>query len=73
MIYFDIQFDQAVQADFTFGGEHIKTWRPRYFVLSSNGDFKGYNGRPTETEAPNNVFFVKGLILLVQNFCLLGF
>ena len=51
--------------DFYIGGEHIKTWRPRYFVLSSNGDFKGYNGRPTEMEAPNNVFFVKGFDLKI--------
>ena len=44
-------------------GEHIKTWRPRYFVLKKDGFFYGYNSRPmppNEIESPNDQFFVKG-------------
>ncbi|KAJ8777526.1 hypothetical protein J1605_014416 [Eschrichtius robustus] len=31
-------------------GEYIKTWRPRYFLLKSDGSFIGYKERP---EAPD--------------------
>ncbi|KAH1026767.1 RAC serine/threonine-protein kinase [Dendroctonus ponderosae] len=27
-------------------GEHIKNWRPRYFVLFDNGDLNGYKAKP---------------------------
>ncbi|MEQ2161182.1 hypothetical protein GOODEAATRI_007218 [Goodea atripinnis] len=27
-------------------GEYIKTWRPRYFILKSDGSFVGYKDRP---------------------------
>lgn len=43
-------------------GEHIKTWRPRYFILKSNGHFLGYNSRPSsaqEINNQNNLFFIK--------------
>ena len=43
-------------------GEHIKTWRPRYFILKSNGNFLGYNIRPSsqnEVDNHNNIFFIK--------------
>ena len=33
-----------------FPGEHIKTWRPRYFILKTNGQFNGFKKEPT-TEA----------------------
>lgn len=44
-------------------GEHIKTWRPRYFNLYSNGYFIGYNSNPTinNRATPNNTFFIKGM------------
>ncbi len=43
-------------------GEHIKTWRPRYFILRYDGNFLGYNSPPvneSENANPNNLFFVK--------------
>ena len=50
-------------------GEHIKTWRPRYFILRNDGYFNGYNNKPLTSNSddilvPNNSFFIKGLILL---------
>ena len=44
-------------------GEHIKTWRPRYFVLRSDGNFIGYNSQPSSDYLvePNNTFYIKGL------------
>ena len=32
---------------FLFLGEHIKTWRPRYFILKDNGQFNGFKKEPT--------------------------
>ena len=43
-------------------GEHIKTWRTRYFVLRDDGTLMGYRNRPDST-APSerlNNFTVKG-------------
>ncbi len=43
-------------------GEHIKTWRPRYFILRPDGNFLGYNSppiSPSEHHNPNNLFFIK--------------
>lgn len=31
-------------------GEYIKTWRPRYFLLKSDGSFIGYKERPESSE-----------------------
>ncbi|KAE8585609.1 hypothetical protein XENTR_v10021375 [Xenopus tropicalis] len=31
-------------------GEYIKTWRPRYFLLKSDGSFIGYKEKPESTE-----------------------
>ncbi|KAM6395754.1 RAC-beta serine/threonine-protein kinase [Rhynochetos jubatus] len=31
-------------------GEYIKTWRPRYFLLKSDGSFIGYRERPEASE-----------------------
>ncbi|XP_039589323.1 RAC-beta serine/threonine-protein kinase A-like, partial [Passer montanus] len=31
-------------------GEYIKTWRPRYFLLKSDGSFVGYKERPESSE-----------------------
>ncbi|KAI4904092.1 hypothetical protein NFI96_017557 [Prochilodus magdalenae] len=42
-------------------GEYIKTWRPRYFLLKSNGTFIGYKERPQDVdqlETPLNNFSV---------------
>lgn len=40
-------------------GEHIKTWRARYFVLKKNGEFLGFNCKPTKNDMPNNTFLLK--------------
>uniref|UniRef100_A0A8C7M6C3 non-specific serine/threonine protein kinase n=1 Tax=Oncorhynchus kisutch TaxID=8019 RepID=A0A8C7M6C3_ONCKI len=42
-------------------GEYIKTWRPRYFLLKTDGTFIGYKERPQHVEAletPLNNFSV---------------
>ncbi|XP_064593616.1 RAC-beta serine/threonine-protein kinase isoform X3 [Zonotrichia leucophrys gambelii] len=42
-------------------GEYIKTWRPRYFLLKSDGSFIGYKERPESPElalTPLNNFSV---------------
>ncbi|MBV97356.1 RAC-beta serine/threonine-protein kinase, partial [Eschrichtius robustus] len=44
--------------------EYIKTWRPRYFLLKSDGSFIGYKERPEapdQTLPPLNNFSVAGL------------
>ncbi|XP_073769788.1 v-akt murine thymoma viral oncogene homolog 2, like isoform X1 [Danio rerio] len=43
-------------------GEYIKTWRPRYFILKSDGSFIGYKEKPELTDqscAPLNNFSVE--------------
>ncbi|XP_056322577.1 v-akt murine thymoma viral oncogene homolog 2, like isoform X2 [Danio aesculapii] len=43
-------------------GEYIKTWRPRYFILKSDGSFIGYKEKPEMTDqscAPLNNFSVE--------------
>uniref|UniRef100_A0A2I3RZ59 non-specific serine/threonine protein kinase n=1 Tax=Pan troglodytes TaxID=9598 RepID=A0A2I3RZ59_PANTR len=45
-------------------GEYIKTWRPRYFLLKSDGSFIGYKERPEapdQTLPPLNNFSVAAL------------
>ena len=43
-------------------GEHIKTWRPRYFILHCDGYLYGYRKSPTPNDAqheePLNRFLV---------------
>ncbi|GCC30380.1 hypothetical protein chiPu_0008829 [Chiloscyllium punctatum] len=42
-------------------GEYIKTWRPRYFLLKTDGTFIGYKERPQDAEqleTPLNNFSV---------------
>lgn len=44
-------------------GEHIKTWRQRYFVLRSDGALMGYRSRPadnTQSDQLLNNFTVRG-------------
>lgn len=44
-------------------GEHIKTWRQRYFVLRTDGALMGYRSKPAEntpTEQLLNNFTVRG-------------
>lgn len=43
-------------------GEYIKTWRPRYFLLKSDGSFIGYKERP---EAPDQTRLFSGTCGLV--------
>ena len=45
----------------SLSGEYIKTWRPRYFLLKSDGTFIGYKERPQDVdqlETPLNNFSV---------------
>lgn len=47
-----------------FPGEYIKTWRPRYFILKSDGSFIGYKEKPEVSSdhslPPLNNFSVAG-------------
>lgn len=52
---------------FPISGEYIKTWRPRYFLLKSDGTFIGYKERPQDVdqlETPLNNFSVAREYLL---------
>lgn len=41
-------------------GEYIKNWRPRWFVLKSDGSFYGYKARPESDDVePLNHFSVQ--------------
>ena len=40
-------------------GEYIKNWRPRWFVLKSDGSFYGYKARPDGDVEPLNHFSVQ--------------
>uniref|UniRef100_A0A667Z8Z7 non-specific serine/threonine protein kinase n=1 Tax=Myripristis murdjan TaxID=586833 RepID=A0A667Z8Z7_9TELE len=51
----------TVQGNSEEKGEYIKTWRPRYFLLKSDGTFIGYKERPQDVdqlETPLNNFSV---------------
>jgi RAC serine/threonine-protein kinase len=48
-------------------GEHIKTWRPRYFVLFKDGALLGYKNRVENFGEPLNVFIVKTDIQVIRN------
>jgi len=41
-------------------GEVIKNWRPRYFVLKSDGQLLGYKNKPISSSEPCNNFTVRG-------------
>ena len=58
---------------FFISGEYIKTWRPRYFLLKSDGTFIGYKERPQDVdqlETPLNNFSVAREYLLQRNHCI---
>ncbi|KAJ8341439.1 hypothetical protein SKAU_G00337300 [Synaphobranchus kaupii] len=51
-------------------GEYIKTWRPRYFLLKSDGTFIGYKERPQDVdqlETPLNNFSVARKFVITQH------
>lgn len=43
-------------------GEHIRNWRPRYFVLFDSGDLVGFRAQPERQQyrEPLNRFTVRG-------------
>lgn len=46
---------------FFYLGEHIKNWRPRYFILLDNGALIGFKSKPEHGfDDPLNNFTVKG-------------
>lgn len=45
-------------------GEHIKNWRPRYFILFQDGALLGYKNKVETFENPLNVFTVKNVQLM---------
>lgn len=53
-------------------GEYIKTWRPRYFLLKSDGTFIGYKERPQDLEqreSPLNNFSVARKCVVAADGC----
>lgn len=55
-----------------YSGEYIKTWRPRYFILKSDGSFIGYKEKPDlndQTSPPLNNFSVAGQSSIEINYC----
>lgn len=54
-----------------FSGEYIKTWRPRYFILKSDGSFIGYKEKPEVSSdhslPPLNNFSVAGQFSLLAS------
>lgn len=50
-------------------GEYIKTWRPRWFVLRSDGSFHGYKQKPQpgEYKDPLNQFRIEGNVNILPN------
>eukprot|EP00051_Salpingoeca_urceolata_P032419 m.15663 g.15663 ORF g.15663 m.15663 type:complete len:487 (+) comp5068_c0_seq1:498-1958(+) len=49
-------------------GEYIKTWRPRWFQLKSDGTFRGYKNPPLAPgDAPINFFDVAGSVMTVTD------
>ena len=55
------QTQRLSQCSLCSTGEHIKTWRPRYFVLCDNGSFLGFKAKPEHgLSDPLNNFTVRG-------------
>lgn len=56
-------------------GEYIKTWRPRYFILKSDGSFIGYKDKPEVSSdlslPPLNNFSVAGWLPVRLPLCFL--
>lgn len=56
-----------IETEPLFPGEYIKTWRPRYFILKSDGSFIGYKDKPEVSsdlsQPPLNNFSVAGQFL----------
>lgn len=51
-------------------GEHIRTWRPRYFILRENGQFIGFKTKPLNPQDlndPLNNFTVKGCQIMTAD------
>ena len=56
-----------IQHFYDFLGEHIRNWRPRYFILKDNGQFIGFKKEPTsdvDLVDPLNNFTVKNCQIL---------
>ena len=54
----------------TLIGEHIRNWRPRYFILKDNGQFIGFKNKPThdtDLSDPLNNFTVKNCTIVPSN------
>lgn len=50
-------------------GEHIKTWRPRYFVLKTDGSLVGFKSKPEDTDTADrcNNFTVRGCQIITRH------
>lgn len=68
LVFNFVSYNSAVRLIlFLISGEYIKTWRPRYFLLKSDGTFIGYKERPQDVdqlETPLNNFSVAREYLL---------
>ena len=55
---------------FVVAAEHIRNWRPRYFILKDNGQFIGFRNKPsqvTDLNDPLNNFTVKNCQIIKAN------
>jgi len=49
-------------------GEYIASWRPRYFILRSDGTFRGFKAKPSkETDAPINFFDIQNSTITMDD------
>lgn len=49
-------------------GEYIASWRPRYFVLRSDGTFRGFKTKPSkDTDAPINFFDITNSTIAIDD------
>jgi len=52
---------ECCNGDILISGEHIKNWRPRYFILLDDGSLVGFKNKPDGVLSdPLNNFTVKG-------------
>lgn len=51
---FEVMFSVICHLNYLFfsSGEYIKNWRPRYFLLKTDGSFVGYKEKPQDADLP---------------------
>lgn len=76
MLYHNLLVTQVtsffgINVCFLHVGEYIKNWRPRYFLLKTDGSFIGYKEKPQDVDLPyplNNFSVASKYITIVNSF-----